>query len=96
MTFIEKNLLPHQKINGTCGFETTPADRLNIEIPINKINSATYNTDGIINKLVMVFAFPPAPLTDLYNIVPRPRQCSSISKLHRDLLPATYQHCTPT
>ena len=23
------------------------------------------NTDGIINKLVMVFAFAPAPLTDL-------------------------------
>jgi len=92
MTYTRKSSKSHQKINGTCDFETTPADRLKIEIPINKI-SATYNTDGIINKLVMVFAFTPAPLTDLYNIVPRPRQCSSISILHRDLLPATYKHC---
>ena len=94
MTFIEKNLLFHQKINVSCGFETPPADKLNIEIPINKINSATYNTDGIINKLVMVFAFAPAPMTNLYNIIPRPRQCQSISKLHRDILHVTYQHCT--
>jgi len=94
MTFIEQRVLSHQKINGTCGFETTPADGLKIEIPINKINSATYNTDGIINKLVMVFAFAPAPLTDLYNIVPRPRQYQSTSNLYRDLFPATYQHYT--
>jgi hypothetical protein len=58
MTFKGKNLLPHQKINWTCGFETTPADRLKIEIPINKIKiSATYNTDNKVNKLVTVFAF---------------------------------------
>jgi len=56
MTFVEKNLLPHQKINRTYSFGTAPSDKLKIEIPINKINSATYNTDGIINKLVMVFA----------------------------------------
>ncbi len=56
MTFIGKNLLPYQKINRTCGFGTAPADRLKIEIPINKINSATYNTDNKVNKLVTVFA----------------------------------------
>jgi hypothetical protein len=55
MIFIVKNLLPYQKINRTCGFETTPADRLKIEIPINKI-SATSNTDNKVNKLVTVFA----------------------------------------
>ena len=50
-----KNLLSHQKINGTCYFETVPADKIKIEIPINKI-SATYNKDNKVNKLVTVFA----------------------------------------
>jgi hypothetical protein len=54
MTFTGKNLFPYQKINGTCGFETTPVDKLKIEIPI-KI-SATYNKDNKVNKLVTVFA----------------------------------------
>ncbi len=57
MNFYGKNPLPYQKINRTCGFGTTPADRLKIEIPINKINSATYNTDNKINRFVTVFAF---------------------------------------
>lgn len=56
VTFIGKNLLPYQKTNRTCGFGTAPADRLKIEIPINKIISATYNTDNKVNKLVTVFA----------------------------------------
>ena len=57
MTFKGKNPLSNQKINRISGFETTPADKRKIEIPINKKKvSATYNTDGIINKLVMVFA----------------------------------------
>jgi hypothetical protein len=43
-TFIRKSHLNHQKINRTSDFETTPADRLKIEIPINKINSATSNS----------------------------------------------------
>ena len=100
MTFLTKILFPHQKINGTCGFGTTPADKLKIEIPINsKIpnieTGATHNTDGIINKLVMVFAFP-ATLTDLYNIIPRPRQCPLIKLVHFDLLPTPNQPCTAT
>ena len=61
MTFLTKILFPHQKNNGTCGFGTTPADKLKIEIPINsKIpnieTGATYNTDNKVNKLVTVFA----------------------------------------
>jgi chitinase len=56
MTSTGKNLFPQQKINGTCDFETIPADKLKIEIPINKINSATYNKDNKVNKLVTVFA----------------------------------------
>jgi hypothetical protein len=56
MSFKGKILLPFQKIYGTCGFEITPADKLKIEIPINKINSATYNTDNKINRFVTVFA----------------------------------------
>jgi len=56
MTFSGKNPLSHQKINGTCTLKTTPADKLKIEIPINKINSATYNKDNKVNKLVTVFA----------------------------------------
>jgi hypothetical protein len=54
MTFTGKNPLPHQKTNKTCNFDTIPADRLKIEIPI-KI-SATYNKDNKVNKLVTVFA----------------------------------------
>jgi len=54
MTYTRKYSKSHQKINGTCDFETTPADRLKIEIPINKI-SATYNKDNKVNKLVTVF-----------------------------------------
>ncbi len=61
MTFKGKNLFPYQKFNMTRGFETTPADRLKIEIPINIIlPSATYNKDNKVNKLVTVFAFAPA------------------------------------
>lgn len=56
MTFIMKNLLPYQKINRTYGFETTPADRLKIEIPINRLTGATYNKDNKVNKLDTVFA----------------------------------------
>lgn len=55
MTFYGKKPLPYQKLNWTCGFGTTPADRLKIEIPNNKI-SATSNTDNKVNKLVTVFA----------------------------------------
>jgi len=63
MIFIGKKLLPYQKINMICSFGTASDDRLKIEIPINsKIpnfeKSATHNTDGIIHKLVMVFAKP--------------------------------------
>ena len=54
MTFTGENTVSHQKINRTCDFETTPADKLKIEIPI-KI-SATYNKDNKVNKLVTVFA----------------------------------------
>jgi chitinase len=60
MTSTGKNLFPQQKINGTCDFETIPADNLKIEIPINKI-SATYNKDNKVNKLVTVFAVSPCP-----------------------------------
>jgi len=57
MTFKGKNPLSNQKINRISGFETTPADKLKIEIPINKKKiSATYNTDNKVNKLVTVFA----------------------------------------
>jgi len=56
MTFIRENPSPYQKINGTCYFGTTPVDKLKIEIPINKITSATYNKDNKVNKLVTVFA----------------------------------------
>jgi hypothetical protein len=44
MTFKVKNPFPYQKINRICDFETTPADKLKIEIPINKIKSATSNS----------------------------------------------------
>lgn len=56
MTFTRENPLSHQKINGTSTPMTIPADNLKIEIPINKINSATYNKDNKVNKLVTVFA----------------------------------------
>jgi chitinase len=55
MSYTRKYSKSHQKINGTYYFETTPADRFKIEIPINKI-SATYNKDNKVNKLVTVFA----------------------------------------
>ncbi len=58
MIFKEKNLFSDKKSNMICDFETTPADRLKIEIPINKKKiSATHNTDGSVNKLVTIFAF---------------------------------------
>jgi chitinase len=56
ITITGENTVSHQKINRTCDFETIPADKLKIEIPINKINSATYNKDNKVNKLVTVFA----------------------------------------
>ena len=56
MTITRKFTESNQKINRTCGFETVPADKVKIEIPINKINSATYNKDNKVNKLVTVFA----------------------------------------
>jgi len=56
MTITGKNRLSHQKINGTCSPKTMTADRLKIEIPININNSATYNKDNKVNKLVTVFA----------------------------------------
>jgi len=55
MIFIEKKILPYQKVIKTCGFDNTPADRLKIEIPIIKL-SATYNKDNKVNKLVTLFA----------------------------------------
>jgi flagellin-like hook-associated protein FlgL len=56
MTFTGENSFSQQKINRTFTFQINPADRLKIEIPINKINSATYNKDNKVNKLVTVFA----------------------------------------
>lgn len=56
MTVTEKNPFPDQKINRICYFETTPADKFKIEILINRLRSATYNTDNKVNKLVTVFA----------------------------------------
>ena len=48
------------------------------------INSTRANTDGIINKLVTVFAFDPAFMTDL-NTVTKPR--APISQARRRALP---------
>jgi len=57
ITFIVKNPLSHQKIKRTCYFETTPDDKLKIEIPINREKlSATYNKVNKVNNLVTVFA----------------------------------------
>jgi hypothetical protein len=80
MTFIGKNLLPYQKINRTCTFGTAPAERLKIEIPINieipnNETSATHNTDGIIHKLVMVFARPCSHDKSCQNLQPDTRTC---------------------
>jgi len=61
LIFTKKNPSPHQKINGTCDFETIPDDNLKIEIPINN-NSATYNKDNKVNKLVTVFADSSCPI----------------------------------
>jgi hypothetical protein len=58
MTITEKNSFSYQKITGILTSETATADNLKIEIPINKIKSATYNKDNKVNKLVMVFAAP--------------------------------------
>jgi len=41
MSYTRKYSKSHQKINGTYYFETTPADRFKIEIPINKILKIT-------------------------------------------------------
>jgi hypothetical protein len=80
MTFIGKNLLPYQKLNSTCSFGTASDDRLKIEIPINsKIpnieTGATHNTDGIIHKLVMVFAKPCSHDRSCQNFNPDTRTC---------------------
>ncbi|MCJ7448575.1 MAG: hypothetical protein MUO72_12875 [Bacteroidales bacterium] len=56
MTITRKIPRSHQKINRICAPMTIPADRLKIEIPINKITSATYNKDNKTNKLVTFFA----------------------------------------
>ena len=56
MTFKGKNPLPHQKINWTCGFETAPADKLKIEIPINKLIKRYVQQACISNLLVTAFA----------------------------------------
>ncbi len=56
-TFMGENHFSKQKTIGTTAFQTNTKRGLKIEIPIIKFNiSATYNTVGIINKLVMVFA----------------------------------------
>lgn len=59
MTITGENTVSYQKINRTCNFETIPADKLKIEIPINKITSATYNKDGIVNCLRPVTGYYP-------------------------------------
>jgi len=46
----------NKKLNGIYTPMTVTADRLKIEIPINKLISATYNKDNKVNKLVTVFA----------------------------------------
>lgn len=58
MTVTGKNLSSHQKIKGICALMTMTADNLKIEIPIiiDIVNSATYNKDNKVNKLVTVFA----------------------------------------
>jgi len=56
ITFKGKNPFLYQKLIRICYFGTTPVDKLKIEIPINKITSATYNKDNKVNKLVTVFA----------------------------------------
>jgi len=80
MTFIGENLLPYQKTNRICSFGTASVDRLKIEIPINsKIpnieTGATHNTDGIIHKLVMVFAKPCSHDRSCQNFNPDTRTC---------------------
>lgn len=63
-TFTGENHFSKQKIIVTTAFQTNTAQALKIEIPIIKFNiSATYNTAGIINKLVTVFAFATASST---------------------------------
>jgi hypothetical protein len=67
-----------------------------------------HNTDGIINGLVTVFAFAPAPMTNLkWPLHPDTRICTQLKsctmtifwlrdKLHRDTAPVPiYQISTP-
>jgi hypothetical protein len=56
MAITRKFTISHQKLNGICAPMTITADKLKIEIPINKLTSATYNKDNKVNKLVTVFA----------------------------------------
>ena len=103
MTFIGKNLLPYQKLNSTCSFGTDSDDRLKIEIPNNieipNIETgATHNTDGIIHKLVMVFAKSCSHDRSCQNLHPDTRICPQYksctvtvfwlrSNLYRDTAP---------
>lgn len=80
MTITRKLTRSHQKINGIFVPKTITADRLKIEIPINKI-SATYNKDNKVNKLVTVFAFAPAIKTD-YKCRYRDRASASYKTLY--------------
>jgi hypothetical protein len=71
MIITRKNSFSYQKITRILTSETIPADNLKIEIPINKIKSATYNKDNKVNKLVTVFALlhlDKFVITDKYNI----------------------------
>ena len=82
MTVTGKNPLSYKKINGICTLKTTSADNLKIEIPINNIlTGATYNKDNKVNKLVTVFAFVPAIMTN-YNCRYRDRSSASLKTLY--------------
>ncbi len=94
MTFIETNLLCYRKIDRSFDSWTSPADRLKIENPIYRTKCATYNTAGIINKLVTVFAdcsFISQFIRDDKSGLPQ-QFASKI--LHRDNYLAPGQFCT--
>ncbi len=55
MTFKEKNLLSHQKMNMICDFEMVPADIIKIEIPINNNKIALRPTRTI--KVIFLSLF---------------------------------------
>jgi hypothetical protein len=90
MTFTGKNPFSNQKLNTFCDIETIPVDKLKIEIPINKINSATYNKDNKGNKLVTVFASCSC-IQDRFQLrIPRPLKChQSESQLVTNFLLST-------